>query len=257
MKLIGIPASESKTQYYLNQAYADYVGEAGMIPILLTPQGDPAYFAEMCDGLLLPGGVDIEPTYYGEPNIASCHVDPDKDEFERSLLHAFVNVSKPVFGICRGMQLIVREYMLKNDKARKWATYYQHIGDHSLVDKLDIPRTVPSHMVDIKMALYGGDEKEEDFIFTNSMHHQALVMNNINKPPKTSRLEVLATSVDGLGKKEAEAGKRIIEAIRIKHGKANIIAVQWHPEELRDYELIQKFFDVEEEKEIEEDAAAE
>jgi gamma-glutamyl-gamma-aminobutyrate hydrolase PuuD len=48
----------------------------------------------------------------------------------------------------------------------------------------------------------------------------------------------------GLTKKERAAGMRVIEGIRIQDGNANILAVQWHPEELRDYALIQNFFGV-------------
>lgn len=246
MKLIGIPVSESNTQYYINQAYVDYVGGAGMIPLLITPQGDIEQFAAMCDGLLLPGGVDIEPTHYGENNIASYHVSSEKDDFEREVFHAFIVADKPVFGICRGLQLIVREYMAVHDKARSWLTYYQHLGSHSLVDKLEIPRTVTSHIVDIDTSLYGGKVGGTDFIFTNSMHHQALVVGA--KRAKTSKLQILATSECGLSRKEIDGGMRVVEAIGIKYGKANVRAVQWHPEELRDYELIQKFFDVGEEK---------
>ena len=53
---IGIPVSKSKTQYYLNQAYIDYVVEAGFIPVAFYPGHDPKAFAVECDGLILPGG---------------------------------------------------------------------------------------------------------------------------------------------------------------------------------------------------------
>jgi putative glutamine amidotransferase len=249
MKMIGIPMSTSKTQYYINQAYADYVSEAGMIPVLIAPQEELGIFIEVCDGLLLPGGIDIEPTYYGEDNIASYHVDPEKDEFERQLFYRFVEAGKPIFGICRGMQLIVREYILQHEKADSWLTYFQNIGDHSLAERLDIPRTVPSHSVEIRCDLYGGSKKKTKIIFTNSMHHQALLIGK--KRSQTSKLEILGTTTTGLSNKEVERGMEVVEAIKIQDGKANILAVQWHPEELRDYELIQKFFGVE----VEEEAA--
>jgi putative glutamine amidotransferase len=61
---IGIPMSESNTQYYINQAYVSYVVESGMSPVLITPGNNVAEILELCDGLLLPGGIDLDPTYY-------------------------------------------------------------------------------------------------------------------------------------------------------------------------------------------------
>lgn len=240
MKRIGIPMSASKTQYFVNQAYADYVAGAGMIPVLIAPQEHPETFVNICDGLILPGGVDVEPTYYGEDNCACYHVDPEKDAFERKLFYAFVESAKPIFGICRGMQLIVREYISQHEKAESWLTYYQHINEHSLAEKLDIPRTVPSHSITARGDLYGGSRKNEAIIFVNSMHHQALLVGK--RRSSTSKLEILGTSTNGLNSKEIEKGVEVVEAIKISEGKANILAVQWHPEELKDYALIQNFF---------------
>lgn len=243
MKMIGIPLSTSKTQYYTNQAYADYVSGAGMVPILLAPKSEIDLLIPVCDGLLLPGGVDLEPTYYGEDNIASYHVDPEKDEFERMLLFKFISAEKPIFGICRGFQLIVREYLASNMKDEKWLTYFQHINDHSLVDKLDIPRTVCSHRVEVRSDLYGGSKEEVELRFVNSMHHQALLMSD-KKRPQNTKIQIVATAETGLRKKEIEAGMKVVEAVHIKDGKANILAVQWHAEELKDYALLQNFFGV-------------
>lgn len=238
---LGIPLSTSKTQYYINQAYADYVSEAGMNPIMISPGVDLDLVAGICDGLLLPGGVDLEPTYYGENNIASYNVDPEKDGFERDLLFLFIELKKPVFGICRGFQLIVREYLNSNPNDEKWLTYFQHLSDHSLAEKLSIPRTACSHQVLIRSDLYGGKKNEDEYRFTNSMHHQALVMSSKAKPQNT-KIQIVATTGVGLTKKEIDRGMSVVEGVRIQDGNANILAVQWHPEELRDYALIQNFF---------------
>lgn len=243
MKLIGIPVSTSKTQYYINQAYVDYVAGAGLAPILIAPNSDMDLMVDICDGLVLPGGIDLEPTYYGEDNLASYNVDPDKDDFERKLLFKFISAAKPIFGICRGFQLIVREYLASNPKDKKWLDYWQHINGHSLVDKLDIPRTVCSHQVEVRSDLYGGKKDEIELRFTNSMHHQALFKNG--KEPQKTKIQIVATTEAGLTKKEKAAGVEVIEGIRIKDRKANILAVQWHPEELKDYALLQNFFGVE------------
>lgn len=243
MKMIGIPLSTSKTQYYINQAYADYVSGAGLVPVLIAPKSEIDLMVAICDGLLLPGGVDLEPTHYGENNVASYHVDPDKDDFERKLLFKFISGEKPIFGICRGFQLVVREYLAANAKDEKWLTYYQHQGDHSLVDKLNIPRTVCSHEAEVRSDLYGGNKNETEYRFTNSMHHQALLM-SAKRRPQGSKIQIVATTNFGLTGKEKAADVEIVEGVRIRDGKANILAVQWHPEELKDYALLQNFFGV-------------
>ena len=59
-----------------------------------------------CDGLLLPGGGDIDPKYYGEEMNGSEEPDRELDKAQWDVLDAFVKEKKPVLGICRGMQLI-------------------------------------------------------------------------------------------------------------------------------------------------------
>lgn len=59
-----------------------------------------------CDGLLLPGGGDIDPVYYGEEMDGSDEPDRELDKAQRDILDAFVKAKKPILGICRGIQLI-------------------------------------------------------------------------------------------------------------------------------------------------------
>jgi len=236
--IIGIPTSTSKTQYYINMAYVDYVEEAGLDPLLITPRNNLGTIAKMCDGLILPGGSDLEPTHYGEDNIASYGVDAFKDDFERKALYAFVEQKKPTFGICRGFQLIAREYLLANPDEETWLSYYQHVNKHSLAESLSIPRSVPSHMVDCRADLYGGKKSDELTMFVNSMHHQALVADKRTSPP-ASKLKIVATTRVGMGSKEKGF---VVEAFQLNTKGSRILAVQWHPEELRDYKLLQTFF---------------
>lgn len=249
---IALPTSTSKTQYYINQAYVDYITEAGMEPVLVAPTNDLKAVASDCDGLILPGGIDIEPTFYGENNVASFAADPDKDNFERNLFYAFVAEHKPVFGICRGFQLIVREYLRHNPKDEEWLTYYQNIGDHSLADKLSVSRSQGTHLVKVRADVYGGKKNDYELVFTNSMHHQAVIMEDRLRPNK-SRLQVVATNREGLSPK-VDKGLTVVEGIRIENQNTSILAVQWHPEEMRDYALIQRFFGVEVYEEDEEEA---
>jgi len=243
MKKICLPESKSKTQYFVNQAYAKYVIEAGYMPIITTPE-NVVDASKFCDGLLLPGGIDIDPIYYGEDNIASYSTDPDKDEFERSLLHEFVAMKKPVFGICRGFQLIIREFLMsmKEDAFNDWFTFYQNVSSHSQTNGLSLVRDIPSHFVDANvMGLYGRSGKKIRRIPVNSMHHQCLALSTQGKAPSVLKkdLDVLAWTERGFDKKDKEV---MIEAFAIKTWPSRILAVQWHPEELNDTALLRGFF---------------
>ena len=82
---VAIPVAASNKQYYINFAYPQYLKDAGLEPFLITPENDPIAVAEFCDGLLLPGGGDIDPVFYGEDNYCSYKAEPDRDDFERSV----------------------------------------------------------------------------------------------------------------------------------------------------------------------------
>jgi len=249
--LICIPTSRSKTQYFINQAYADYVQEAGYTAVMFAEQSDPIKVAGICDGLLLPGGIDLDPTFYGEDNVHSIGVDPAKDDYERSLLHAFISVGKPIFGICRGFQLLVREYKrLQEAKLMsEYSVYYQHINDHSLATSLDLPRFAFSHSVFAdRNYLYNEDHTAYKRTFVNSMHHQALLL----KPGRGVHGKIvrnmggiiaIATAAYGLEDSKSMSNYRVAEAIMIRDwGESRIMAVQWHPEELKDIALLKTFF---------------
>lgn len=288
MLKIGITMGVSNTQYMINQAYVNYVREAGYQPILITPceldrmnlgfsleyygdniaedieiPFDIAYYktmAEMCDGLLLPGGIDVDPIYYGEHNYASHGTKPEQDDFERKVFYSFKELNKPVMGICRGCQFIIREFLDSEDNSKMYNDdlwYWQHINGHSLARDREVKRSTPTHYVNIKRGLYNQEHRYgdiEDYIAVNSMHHQALVW-DIKKAKKNSkkdrankqfrigkRFEALALTRFGIDKKDKTTF--VIEAFRIdvwQGGK--IMGVQWHPEELKDYALINNFFE--------------
>ena len=177
MKKIGITIGLGAKQYSINQVYIRYISNAGFEPIVITPLNNMDTMVELCDGLLLPGGRDVEPTHYGENNVSSIACDPLKDAFERLALHTFREASKPVFGICRGFQLISREFMKEFDF--KTFTYRQGISGHSLASSRDIDRSIPSHKVLAdKSRLYGEGDVEE--MFVNSIHHQAVTMRTVS-----------------------------------------------------------------------------
>lgn len=266
MKRIALPISRSKTQFFVNQTYIEYLTGAGYVPI-------PVYNAESCkeldkycismaqacDGLLLPGGIDIDPIFYGEDNIASVKTDPEKDEFERMLFYAFVDQKKPVFGICRGFQLMCREYIRTNGKWTSTRTkdtyleFYQNITGHNDPTRLEVPRTQPTNFVSSRNSALYIDGEDEGQLAINSIHHQALALTG----PKNMNPWAVKTVGDIIiaAWKEHESLKPsgvIVEAINFNgfFREAKVIGVQWHPEELNDYGLLHNAFGFEEAKAI-------
>lgn len=154
------------------------------------------------DGLILCGGGDVSPERYGEENDGSYSIDLDRDRVEFELIREYVNLGKPILGICRGCQILNVFF---------GGSLYQDLPEaeiHKSHDGVDSAHKVSSLPNSILSELYG-----ESFT-VNSSHHQAV-----------KRLG------DGFCVSAVWQDK-YIEAI--EHESAPIIAVQWHPERMRD-----------------------
>lgn len=213
----AITSSWSPAQVGARRSYIDAILAAGGIPMLLPPvsaaQSDvlDAYFAHI-DGLLIPGGGDIQPHLYGaEQHPKTDNIDVLRDESELYLARKAVATGKPLLGICRGLQVI---------NVALGGTLIQDLPDvvgGPLGHNDSAHREDWEHMAhDLKLApdsqLAGllGTER----IAVNSLHHQAIgELGNGLRP--------VAYSDDG-----------IIEAIE-GTGPNFMIAVQCHPETLR------------------------
>ena len=94
---------------FVNVSYTRAITAAGALAILL-PVGDPACAADYLDrvdGLLLPGGVDVDPDHYGqEPHPNLGEVDGEQDAFEIAVAREAWRRRLPIFAICRGIQLL-------------------------------------------------------------------------------------------------------------------------------------------------------
>ena len=263
-----------------NAAYCQYVKAAGFTPILVSMEADASVIADMADGLLLAGGIDIDPIYYGYSNQASVNVDPAKDAAERALLYAFIARNKRVFGICRGMQLIFREFINElaniNSSAEAYFDYNENLGGHAQTSGLHVSRHVPSHYVSANMGqLLSADKSPPpEKLAVNSMHHQVCVFyhgklaantmklkNGVEAPKSIDMREpsitsvktdigmfsTLAWSLRGVDMPK-EVNKHssywsIIEAFSlISLNGTEMLAVQWHPEHLQSIDMLRNFF---------------
>ena len=176
--------------------YANYdaaLKESGMEPMFSMDLS----LAADCDGLLLTGGYDIDPSFYGQVNHACYHVDPVKDRDEITLVHQFLAMGRPIFGICRGHQIL--NVALGGDMI-------QHIPGHAQLDTGvdDIHAVTAEH--DFMRRLYG-----ERFA-VNSAHHQ--IIGRLG-----AGLTVTCRSDEGY-----------IEGIL--HECGNVFGVQFHPERI-------------------------
>jgi putative glutamine amidotransferase len=223
--VIGIPTQtmpaipgETPDCWVVGQRYVQVLVAAGaipwLIPLLSTDAALRTIFDRL-DGLLLTGGSDVDPGCYGEERRPACgRIDRDRDRVELTLLRWAFEECKPVFAICRGMQLlnVVRGGTLHQDLASERPDGARHNygapaeGYHrdSLVHAIRAERG--SRLRDI----LGGEHIE-----VNSLHHQGV-------KALAPGLRPTAFAADGL-----------IEGVEAADG-SYVIGVQWHPEELAD-----------------------
>ena len=195
-----------------NHNYAECVANAGGLPVMIPLEGNPEALADRIDGLLIPGGNDINPANYGlalsdgELKDKSVTLIEDKRfEFECQLYTSMKRIGKPIFGICYGVQFInVLEggslYInIPTDVPETLLHQWQGTAETSLHQ---INTTPNSRLAKITL--------DEEF-FGVSSHHQAI--QNLGQ-----NLFVSANAPDG-----------IIEAIE-GDGNSFLIGIQWHPE---------------------------
>lgn len=168
-----------------------------------------------CDGLLLPGGGDMDPKFYGQARIPACG-EPNllRDAAEPLLLHAFLAADKPVLGICRGIQ--VMNAVLGGDLYQDIKPF-EHLPHNGHWAKV--------HIVTVRRGTLLSRILGQDTVLVNSQHHQAV-------DRVAPGFTLAALSEDG-----------IVEAIE-KPDARFCLGVQWHPEWLSDADpAMQGLFD--------------
>ena len=216
--LVGITCGTSSVEgetprYGTNQAYVRAIAAAGGIPVLLVPgsAGRAGKVIDRLGGLLLPGGADVDPALYGAvPSSTVERVDKARDEVELDLVSAARHVGVPIFGICRGMQVINVAFggTLYQDIPTERAGALRHATPRVL------GRAHLEHDVQVAPGSWLAETAGATELMVNSLHHQAV-------REVGEGLIVTATSEDGLveGLETADRGT---------------VCVQCHPEELQD-----------------------
>jgi len=203
---------------YLEQSIAHWILAGGGMPVMIPAVDDESlvqhsaidldYYAAKLDGLLLQGGNDVAPESYGEaPLQPAWRGDKVRDRYEIALIQAFMDAGKPVFGICRGLQLLNVKFggTLFQDISTQRPDARMHV-DRAQYEKLchDVELSAGTRLAE----LY----PERRTARVNSIHHQSI--------------KDLAPAF------EAEAWcpeDGMVEAIRLRQGPY-VAAVQWHPE---------------------------
>jgi putative glutamine amidotransferase len=194
----------------VNSAYVRSVLAAGGLPILLSPLIGAARAAaalEGADALVLTGGEDIDPSWYGEP--PSPHlgrVDRERDLFELALFATARHREMPILGICRGIQLInvALGGTLWQDLATQRAGPLEHDSPAA--------RDARLHAVDLAPGSRAAEALGTLRLEANSFHHQGI---------KETGGNLVASGW---------AGDGLVEAIESAPAAPWLLAVQWHPE---------------------------
>jgi putative glutamine amidotransferase len=202
---IAIPKfKKDMLRVYMQSKYTASLRRAGAKAVWIeTDDLDKAIEAMLqCDGLLLSGGEDVDPFYYGHTPTEKCgEIAKERDHAELKMLEAFLATGKPVFGICRGVQLMNVHF---------GGTLHQVIPERPR-HRLDPSLRYLIHRAATEEPLLEGMYGKEFAV--NSCHHQA-----IDRLGKGLRITAICPD-DG-----------IVEAIA--HETLPVFAVQWHPEKL-------------------------
>ena len=201
--------------YGLMTSYVKAIEAAGGIPLLIPLSIDNEgleILLERLDGLVLPGGGDIDPKYYqGAWHPQLRDIDADRDRVEIFLARKAVEVDKPLLAICRGHQVlnVALGGTMYEDIASQMPTAIKH--DYFM----EGPRTYLPHAVaiqsDSRLAhILGGTT-----VKVNSLHHQGV-------RDLAPGLVATAVAPDGL-----------VEGVELPD-HAFAVGVQWHPENLVD-----------------------
>lgn len=207
--IIGISGNHYKTGdhtepllSYTQTCLVNAIEDAGGIPLILpvTRPELAEQYMKLVDKLVLTGGQNVEPIHYQEKLlIDSSNYFPERDRFELELIEAAHHQEKPIFGICRGLQLY---------NVAQGGSLHQEVLGHWQENTGNQPSQDLYFPIESQLSQIYAQEPT-----VNSFHRQA-----INKLAPS--LEIIALSPD----------KQTIEAVQSTRDSHTFLGVQWHPE---------------------------
>lgn len=214
--VIGITMSYDfeKSISTLKDDYYDAIIQSGGVPVLIPVTDNKSVWSEylnLCDGIILAGGPDIDAAYFGKENMPYAHeISPVRDSMEIFLAKEAIDHNKPMLGICRGCQVmniaaggsIFQDIYFESDNPKNLLKHSQ-----------EAPRWFQIHEISISEATCLHRIFGKNTLKVNSFHHQAV-------SEVAPQFIINACSGDG-----------IIESISYE-GKKFVLGVQWHPENL-------------------------
>lgn len=206
--IMGEANSAGMPRSYVNEDYVISVEQAGAVPVILPVVKEHEILEEQLeglDGLILSGGTDIDPAFYGEQPTPQCgYIKPEVDAYSISLAKAAVEKKIPVLGICKGNQVINVAFggSLYQDIPSSFQSPYQH---SQLAE-----RRYPTHYI---------TTRKDSFLYevlgerprVNSFHHQSV-------KDVAEGFFISAKADDG-----------VVEGIQKSEGSF-VCGVQFHPE---------------------------
>jgi putative glutamine amidotransferase len=217
--IIGVTASLREGRVNLDNDVLQSVLLAGGIPYILPYTKDLSVIDEIVqhiDGLVLSGGVDINPTFFGEEPIPGLgEIMPERDSLELALIEKALGADLPILAICRGVQIL---------NVAAGGNMYQDLYSQKtglLQHSQRAPETHLSHFVTTPEGSMLQTIADCTKFKVNSYHHQAV------KDPAPGFI-ISASSSDG-----------VVEAIESER-HFFVLGVQWHPEHLTSFDEISK-----------------
>lgn len=214
-------AAHGQSWLLLADDYVHAIRKAGGSPLILPTDAegdDSPSVIEKLDGILISGGNDVSPRFYGERFDKHCGMlDTKRDQFELRLARLALEKDIPLLGICRGLQVF---------NVAQGGTLYQDLPSQIDFEEHSIwcgERNAATHTVTILSDTPLADILGEETVWVNSFHHQGV-------RDLAPGLKPAARSQDG-----------VVEAFWLP-GKRFALAVQWHPEMMFDSPLQARIF---------------